>query len=249
MIHPSEDELYLREKAYQKGPEKTEQEVTRPANAPPTYDATMQQLPLGFYFPDELKLSVERADFAYPGQAIPIYDPNAPLPKAFRRPWHDTFRPPNGPPTFFPISIGYGAEVGLSAGQQALWDPNGKFYFFLDHNEKVTFFEDPRPPVLPPPIVTKEQVILGDRRRETQLPPVCADPNVITATGLRALSKPHGCTLMACGVHGPNGAPGVTGQLGSQWAHWPSWWRFWWSWRQRRRWIARRTRQFWRKSN
>ena len=152
---------------------------------------------------------------AFPGTAVPMYDPNAPLPNSCRRPWHDTFRPPHGPPVFFPVSIGYGAEVGLESGLQALWDPIKKIYFFLDHVNKVTFFEDPRSPLDPLPVVTKQQTAYGDRRREAVIPPgVCSDHSVIKATAARAHSKPHGHTLYACGVHGQHGAHGQTGATG-----------------------------------
>jgi len=160
-------------------------------------------------------LSAEvRAELPFPGVAIPMYDPSAPPLKSLRRPWHDTFRPPHGPPVFFPVSIGYGAEVGLEAGLQALWDPNGKTYFFLDHIRQVTFYEDPRPPLEPPPIVQKQQHAYGDRRRQGSLPNACSDASVIEFTAKRAHSKPHGFTLYACGVHGQHGADGVTGSTG-----------------------------------
>ena len=217
VIHPSEDELATRQKDYELGPRKERNEtISRSADAPPTYMETMEQLPIGFYFPSELKVAFDKPEFSYPGQAIPMFDPNATLPKAYRRPWHDSYRPPHGPPTFSPISIGYGAEVGLNDGVQALWNPTGRFYFFLDHINRVTFFDDPRPAIVPRPIVEKQQHLYGDRRRETILPPsVCRDLQVIDHTSLRARSKPHGHTLFACGVNGQRSSDGSTGQTGS----------------------------------
>ena len=215
VIHPSEDELMLRQKDYDLGSrEERSETISRTADAPPTYTETMQQLPIGFYFPDDLNITVEKPQFVYPGQAIPKFDPSAALPKAYRRPWHDTFRPPHGPPIFSPISIGYGAEIGLNDGIQALWDPIGKFYFFLDHINKVTFFEDPRPAAIPKPIVEKQQHLYGDRRREASIPATCRDSNVIEHTSIRALSKPHGFTVFACGVNGQRGIDGTRGSQG-----------------------------------
>ena len=219
VIHPSEDELVQRQQAFDLHKKLSVSEsVTRSSDAPPSYADTMQQLPPGFYFPEDLHLPVEqRPELAYPGQLLAPFDPSAVLPKAFRRPWHDTFRPPHGPPTFFPISIGYGNEVGLPTGQQALWDPVAKCYFFLDHINKLTFFEDPRPPVDPPPVVTKTQQVYGDCKRAANMPPVCEDASVLRATAQRALSKPHGCVLFACGrngQHGDHGTTGVTGSIG-----------------------------------
>ena len=216
VIHPSEDELVQRQKDYDKGPrEERAMTISRTTDAPPSYTETMQQLPLGFYFPAELNLPVEKSQVSYPGQAIPMFDPNATLPKVYRRPWHDNFKPPHGPPIFCPISIGYGAEVGLEDGQQALWNPTGKFYFFLDHLMKITFFDDPRPPIEPRPIVEKQKHAYGDRRRESSLPVTCRDVQVIEVTAQRALKKPHGFTLYACGVPGQRGIDGSTGYTGA----------------------------------
>lgn len=220
VIHPSEDELYQRQKMFEQHEKHLpEDNSSRPADAPPSYAETVQQLPVGFYFPQDTGVNLPPdvcAQLAFPGQAVPMYDPNAPLPKAFRRPWHDTFRPPNGPPIFYPVSIGYGSEVGLEPGLQALWDPNRNTYFFLDHIRQVTFFEDPRPPPEPKPVVVKQQHAYGDRQREaTLLPGICRDASVIEATTRRALSKPHGFNLYACGVHGRHGAAGQTGETGA----------------------------------
>ena len=219
VIHPSEDELIQRQNVFDTHAKQVEQqEVSRPADAPPTYAETVLQLPVGFYFPEGAGIDLPPevcASLAFPGTAMSQYDPQATIPKAYRRPWHDTFRPPHGPPTFFPVSLGYGAEVRLEPGLQALWDPVQKTYFFLDHVHQVTFFEDPRPPLAPPPVVPKQQLAYGDRKRQGALPPnSCNDHAVIEATTRRALSKPHGFVLYACGVHGQHGANGVIGSTG-----------------------------------
>ena len=220
VLHPSEDELYQQQQVYDtQGGKVGDTTFTRPVDAPPTYADTIQQLPYGFYFPKDTGVNLPanvQAQLAFPGSAIPMYDPNAPLPKAFRRPWHDTFKPPHGPPVFFPTSIGYGPEVGLEIGLQALWDPIKKTYFFLDHFKQITFFEDPRPAPIPHSVVQKQQFAHGDRRREAIVPPgVVSDVSTIKATTNRALSKPHGFILYSCGVHGQHGSEGITGQTGS----------------------------------
>ena len=215
VIHPSEDELVQRQKEYDEGPtEERTMTISQTTDAPPSYVETMQQLPLEFYFPVDLNVSVENCQVTYPGQPLPMFNQNAIFSQAYRRPWHDNFKPPHGPPIFCPISIGYGAEVGLEDGQQALWDPTGKFYFFLDHLRKVTFFEDPRPPIEPRQIVEKQNYVYGDRHHE-YLPMTCRDVQVIEDTTRRALSKPHGFTLFACGVHGQKGIDGCTGKKGA----------------------------------
>ena len=222
VIHPSEDEVYQSQQMFQDQGEKNvgEGTVPRPIDAPPSYSQTMQQLPMGFYFPADTGVNVPadvQAEMAFPGTAIPMYDPNASLPEVFRRPWHDVFRPPRGPPVFYPVSIGYGAEIGLEPGLQALWDPVKLIYFFLDHINHITFFDDPRPSIEPLPIVQKTITNYGDRRREAVIPDgVCSDHSVIKATAKRAHIKPHGHVLNACGVHGKHAAHahGLTGSTG-----------------------------------
>ena len=169
VIHPSEDELFERQQIYEKHEikEKVKDNTSsNSAGAPPTYTEAVQQLVVGFYFPSDtgIILSPEvNSQIKFPGQTISKYDPSTSLPKAYRRPWHDNFKPPNGPPIFSPVSIGYGPEVGLEPGLQALWDPNLRTYFFLDHTCKITFFDDPRPPLEPKPVVQKQSVDYGDR--------------------------------------------------------------------------------------
>ena len=224
VLHPSDDELYHRQIMFDSHAQHSPIEINNyPTDAPPNYVATLQQLPVGFYFPQDtgIQLSPEISlQLAFPGSAMPLYDPNAPMPKVFRRPCHDTFRPPRGPPVILPVSIGYGAEIGLQPGLQALWDPNQMTYFFLDHIQRITFFEDPRPLPEPRPHVEMQSYMYGDRRRETFIPiAVCSNRAVIESTSKRALSKPHGFILYACGVHGKHGAHGVTGYTGIEGIH------------------------------
>ena len=224
VLHPSEDELYQRQQMFDSHAKASSVPIDMTDSgfdAPPSYAETIEQLPFGFYFNEDTGIQLPAdacAEYAYPGSAMPIYDPNAPLPKAFRRLWHDTFRPPRGPPVIMPVSIGYGSEVGLQAGLQALWDQNLKTYFFLDHIQKVTFFKDPRPPPEPRPVVHRETLIYGDRIHDSFIPDaVCRQRDIIRDTSTRALSRPHGFIIYACGMHGahgPSGAKGETGAVG-----------------------------------
>ena len=221
VIHPSEDELFGRQQMFEKQERRdTGKTSSTSTDAPPTYMEAVQQLPIGFYFPSDtgITLSPEvNSQSKFSGHSIPMYDPGTPLPKAYRRPWHDNFKPPNGPPVFFPVSIGYGQEVGLEPGLQALWDPNLRTYFFLDHIRRITFFEDPRPPPEQKPFVEKQSITYGDQKHQPlgSLPVnVCRDPGILVAATNRALSKPHGCVLYACGKNGKHGSPGLTGLTG-----------------------------------
>ena len=220
VLHPSEDELVQRQLIFEEHSKKQEgvESIFRPPDAPLSYAETVQQLPFGFYYPKDMgvKLPIDvKRELAFPGTAMTIYDPAAQLPQAFRRPWHDSFKPPNGPPVFYLVSIGYGAEVGLEPGVQALWEPTLKTYFFVDHVRQVTFSKDPRPPFKLPPIVPKQKFSHGDQRREGSLPANrCNSVAILKATATRAHSKPHGLTLHACGVHGQHGRSGATGTTG-----------------------------------
>ena len=221
VVHPSEDELSERQQTFE---EQDKRDIVKTlstsTDAPPTYMEAVQQLPIGFYFSSdtEITLSPEvNSQFKLSGRSIPMYDPATSPPKAYRRPWHDNFKPPNGPPIFFPISIGYGQEIGLEPGLQALWDPNLRTYYFLNHIHQTIIFEDPRPPPEQKLFVEKQNIIYGDRKRQPNgtLPVnVCHDPGVLVATTNRALTKPHGCVLYACGNNGRHGSPGQPGEIG-----------------------------------
>ena len=218
VIHPSEDELVLREKTFEThGNIVGKKTMVPPNDAPPAYLEAVQQLPVRFYFPSDTGIELPpdlKASHAFPGTAIPAFDPSAVLPKSYRRPWHDTFHPPHGPPVFFPVSFGYGAEVGLDHGLQALWDPVSKTCFFLDHIRKVTFYKDPRPALPPPPIVPMQTFQYGDSKFNPNAPHACSDPSIIQLTTNRAHSKPKGCTINAGGVNGHHGADGLMGSSG-----------------------------------
>ena len=190
------------------------------SNIPTNYQEALQLLPFEFYFQKDTGLIIPetfRTQLLFPGRIIPKYDPKAPLPKASRRPWHDTFRHPLGPRVFLPISIGYGSEVGLEPGIQELWDPTRRTNFFVDHNKQAMFLRDPRKPKEVCPVVKQQVVEYGDRRRQQTLPPgICTHSAVIEATSKRAYLKPYGCIVRACGIRGNNGNPGNTGLTGQQ---------------------------------
>ena len=219
VYHPSEDELHFRQKMF----DYHSNGETNFTPSPPSYESIFQQLPIGFYFPEDTGVTLSadaRVELAYPGAAMSPYDSQTPLPKAFRRSWHDTFKPPRGPPVFYPVSIGYGAEVGLSPGLQALWDPNTKSYFFLDHIKRVTFYEDPRSYPEPQPVVQKISFAYEGSVHASNVPDsVCRQDAVIEATTARALSRPHGFIVTACGVHGKHGTPGQRGIAGKSGSH------------------------------
>ena len=223
VIHPTMDDLIERHKIFDSRVREsttTEEGNATSSSTPklPTYDEAIQRLPIGFYFTEDntSPCEIDGGQASLPGVSFPIYDPSSALPKSSRRPQHDTFRPPYGPPIVCPISLGYGPEVGLEPGIQALWIPKHNTYFFIDHNKQTTFFQDPRPTPRPVRAPQKHTFVYGDQHGETNLPLcVCRNPSVIGATGRRAVSKPHGFTINAGGANGSDGPYGHTGQQGA----------------------------------
>ena len=212
VIQYSADELSQRQKKF------NEQNQGSVSQAFPTYTAAISQLAYGFYFPPDLEVKPPPemgASLSFPDSALTVYDPSVALPKADRRPHHDTFRPPYGPPVLFPVSIGYGSEVGLQPGQQALWEPNLKTYFFVDHTSQTILYKDIRPPKEMYPVVKKVEMPLNVQGRIV-VPEGCKEPQVIEASAKRALSKPRGFVINACGVNGQNGALGPDGTAGTK---------------------------------
>ena len=213
VIHSSQTDLVQPQQIYESMTRKTQGgkgDSTNPNTRLPSYADAVQQLPFRFYFPEDGTTTSK-----FPGAPLPLYDSSVNFPASYRRPFYDTFRPPYGPPVFLPISIGYGAEVGLEPGVQALWDPTALTYFFLDHKKMITFYDDPRPPAKPQVVVKKMEHLYGDRHHEQKLPNVCRDLNVIRETANRARSKPVGFVLNASGVNGSHGPSGYKGRDGA----------------------------------
>ena len=214
VVHSSTDQLTEQHQIFEKHLAKV------PKGKLPTYLSIVDQLPIEFYFPPDTGIDLSPGmNFQLAlGQLVPKYDPKLSNPKVYRRPWHDTFKSPNGPPTFFPINIGYGQEVGLETGIQALWDPHWKTYFFLDHFHKISTFKDPRPPLKSKPVVKRQTIQYGDKKHQANAAvskSVCFTASVIKATANRALSKPQGCVLYARGKNGKHGSPGAKGKTGA----------------------------------
>ena len=182
----------------------------------PLYEEVMKLLPQAVYFQPETQPSDQEQSF--PGDVLPQYDVSTPPAKQMRRPFHDQFLPPHGPPVFYPISIGYGEEVGLEPGIQALWDPVKKYRYFIDHQKKVSFTHDPRPQKKAAIVVKKQTQMFRDDHREREMNPRAhenADITVLSAN--RALKKRHGFVLVAYGrdgVVGERGVGGIQGQKG-----------------------------------
>ena len=191
------------------------------------YEELLASLPTEFYFskkPSGIIVTISAGALPAPlAKPLPLYNPQTPSAPSKRRPWHDTFRPPVGPAVYVPISMGYGEEVGLQIGQQAVWDPVLKACVVLDHNTKQYINKDLRKPFKYPKKVVQSEIKFGDTRPAPNYKckyNICNDLRVITAAADRAKLKLHGFILDASGVkgmHGPNGrsaAPGADGRPG-----------------------------------
>ena len=186
------------------------------------YDETLLQIPSEFYFskkPSGISVVTSRVGglitpFSKP---LPVYGPQKPIETLKRRPWNDTFRPPLGQAVYVPISMGYGDEVGLQAGQQAIWDPVLKACVMLDHNTKERVNNDLRKPRKHPKEITKKTIEFKDRYDPSLKSKynVCKDASVLQTTSKHACSKPHGFVLNANGRDGSNGYDGRPGTHGA----------------------------------
>ena len=101
-IHPSEDKLSKEQQMLDKHKAKgyTGKIPSTSIGALPGHIKAVQQVPIGSS-DTRLKgitLSAEaNSQLEFSGQSIPKYDPGTSLPKAYQLPWHDNFKPPNGP--------------------------------------------------------------------------------------------------------------------------------------------------------
>ena len=202
----------------------TPQQVSRPILH---YEETIMQLPIEFYYskkPSSIDFSTldtvgsmcMTTPFSKP---LPLYDPKKSFPRVKRRPLNDTFRHPAGPVVYVPISMGYGEEVGLQIGQQAVWDPFLKTCITLDHNTKERINNDLRKLRKSPMEITKKSLEFCNRHDSSLQSKyeACKDANLVLAESKRAYTKPHGFELDASGRDGSfgyDGRPGVCGADG-----------------------------------
>ena len=181
----------------------------------PSYECSMKHLPGEYYFSQEYKALSQ-----FPASELPVFNPVSkygtaqPLQLLHKRKVKDTFLPPHGSATYHPVSIGYGKEVGLDEHLQAIWDMHNKFYYFLNHNTKSSFLNDPRPlnSIINP--MKKEEFVCEDPFSSDHQFPVCKDALVVKLAAQRALKKPHGFLVRGFGVNGNSGNNGSKGGNG-----------------------------------
>ena len=110
-----------------------------PSTPPPTYLEAIKRFPMAYYRPEDIN-TCHTFSFA----TLP------PLPRNVEtfspKSQHDVFLPPYGPPMNYPISLGYGREVGLDENVQELFDPTDGTLFYLNHKTNKFYMDDPRPP-------------------------------------------------------------------------------------------------------
>lgn len=187
------------------------------------YDETLLHIPTEFYFSKKPSgINIVTHDVAGGlltpfSKPLPLYDPQMPVTSLRRRAWNDTFRPPRGPAVYVPISMGYGEEVGLQSGQQAIWDPFLKACIVLDHNTKERINNDLRKPHKNLKEITKRTIDLNDMYNPSLKSKydLCNDSNVLQTASKCAYTKPHGFVLNACGRNGLSGHDGLQGARGA----------------------------------
>ncbi len=200
-------------------------------NTLPTYANTLEKLPREFYFQNGSRQSNKRFNCKErSSKPFPIYNPSPSTSKdeypeeilatrGQQTRQNDTFRPPHGPPVTCPVVLGYGEEVGLETHQQVLWDPLEKFYYFLDHQKEATFVKDPRPEKKPLRTPEKQELLyqpdpLPETSAVAVFEDVCAVPEVVKATSIRAIQAKHAFVLKGFGQDGKEGAIGADGRPG-----------------------------------
>lgn len=195
-------------------------------NKLPTYAGTLEKLPAEFYFPND---SYQQALRSRSSKLLPLYNPSlsssnirslekTPVLSSCQASKSDSFRPPHGTPVFSPAVLGYGEEVGLEPHQQVIWDPVESFYYFLDHQKKTTFVNDPWAQRKHLKRVERQDLLYQpDPQEESRtlavFTEVCTIPEVVEATSSRAAQTEHAFVLKC---FGHNGKPGRSGSEGEQ---------------------------------
>lgn len=83
----------------------------------------------------------------------------------------------------------------------------------MDHINKVTFYDDPRPVPELTPVLSLSYGY--NNNNELAIPSgVCSSQAVIKATSKRAFARPHGFVLSASGADGEKGKEGENGRKG-----------------------------------
>lgn len=181
-----------------------------------SYSDAIIRLPIAFYCNTQgISLSGHLAKKKrFPGSVLPVFDINSPPRKVVRRPLHDSFRPPLGPPVHYLKSIGYSKEVGLPVGVQEVYNPCKYQTVLLDHN-KAELVKDTRPKPDPPASVKSGVINLGSDVKQAVPSNLCTQDSIIMQTAKRARSKNVGWTLSLRGQNGADGRLGTNGAGGS----------------------------------
>lgn len=187
----------------------------------PDYKRTVRNLAKEFYYPQDYQDNPDDITEASPLelsacsrtlQQVPEFPPH-------QRHVTDTFLPPHGPAVHRPVSIGYGAEIGLRSHLQAMWDTEHGVYYFLDHSARSAFLNDPRPrhdAVRSTCSPKTLEFAYEDEGVNSDLtfPAVCDEPSVVELAACRASRKPHGVVVKAFGKKGKAGTAGQSGRNG-----------------------------------
>ena len=187
-----------------------------PSTPPPTYLEAVKRFPMAYFRPEDINTNL----------ATPI-PPAPPLPRNVDTPLvrnkHDTFLPPYGDPTNYPISLGYGLEVGLDEDVQELFDPSDNSLFYLNHKTNKFYVDDPRLLTYKTSDPIPHQVI---RPRDT-LPAIHTPPfsfadvvsttsqvNQMATLASQRWKRHSGYRISLSGKRGDDGTVGIASQMG-----------------------------------
>ena len=187
-----------------------------PSTPPPTYLEAVKRFPMAYFRPEDINTNLTTSISTAPTLPRIVETPLV-------RSKHDTFLPPYGYPTNYPISLGYGLEVGLGEDVQELFDPSDNSLFYLNHKTNKFYVDDPRLLTHKTSHPISHQIIIPrDALPVIHIPSVSFADTVSAVsqvTQMEALArqrwKQHsGYQINLSGKPGDNGTDGIGCQLG-----------------------------------
>ncbi|KAI6660061.1 hypothetical protein LOD99_14402 [Oopsacas minuta] len=189
---------------------------SHPSTPPPTYIEAVKRFPMAYYRPEDIN--------TYLTAPIPTAPP---LPRNVETPLikstHDVFLPPYGNPMSYPISLGYGIEVGLNDDVQELFDPTDNSLFYLNHKTNKFYIDDPRildnksnsplpyqilRPRDMPPVINISSLSFDD------VAPTYCQVERMATLALQRWTSYSGYEIHLCGRCGEHGIHGISSPMG-----------------------------------
>ena len=184
----------------------------------PTYDSLVQHLPDEFYQFGSSGIIKHVNSYTSSGSVLPQYIPGSRnLAPAAIKMHSDSFLPPHGPAIVRLVSVGYGKEVGLSEGQQVLWDPSLDCYHLLDHSVKQVLSGEAQRIQPTDSRDSRQEELICPRQPGAHLLAsyeVCKERAAVETAANRAARKIQKFIMRGRGHNGVSGSTGKAGEGG-----------------------------------